>query len=44
MYLIFCKREMNLNDINVFLQAVAEIILSKYFSTKGVKPVSIQFN
>lgn len=47
---MFSKSYMNvevlsfqINDSEVFLQAVAEIILSKHFSTKGVKPVSIQF-
>lgn len=30
-------------DFDTFLQAVAEIILSKHFSTKAVKPVSMNF-
>lgn len=30
--------------IDICLQAVAEIILSKHFSTKAVKPVSMHFD
>jgi hypothetical protein len=33
-----------LSDIDIFLQAVAEIILSKHFSTKPIKPVSMHLN
>lgn len=47
---MFSKTRLNvedpfqINDRDVFLQAVADIILSKHFSTKGVKPVCMQYD